>query len=75
MGLVERSRSDRDRRVVTCTLTTHGRELITERRARFEPRWHAALAQFSTSDLTTAAAVLDRIQALFEDLDSDTHGA
>ena len=72
MGLVERTRSDRDRRVVTCTLTTHGRELLTERRAQFEQRWHAALAQFSTQDLATAAAVIERLRALFDNLDTDT---
>ena len=72
MGLVERARSERDRRVVTCTLTTSGRELITERRAHFEQRWHAALAQFSTQDLTTAAAVIDRLRALYDDLGTGT---
>jgi DNA-binding MarR family transcriptional regulator len=72
MGLVERTRSERDRRVVTCTLTTHGRELITERRAHFEQRWHAALAEFSTQELTTAAAVIDRLRALYDDLGTDT---
>jgi DNA-binding MarR family transcriptional regulator len=71
MGLVERTRSDRDRRVVTCTLTTHGRELIMERRARFEQSWHEALAQFSTRDLTTAAAVITRLRTLFDDLGTD----
>jgi DNA-binding MarR family transcriptional regulator len=74
MGLVERTRSERDRRVVTCTLTTRGRELITERRAQFEQRWHAALAEFSTSDLNTAAAVIDRLRALYDDLGTDRPG-
>jgi MarR family transcriptional regulator, organic hydroperoxide resistance regulator len=73
MGLVERTRSERDRRVVTCTLTTRGRELITERRAHFERRWHAALADFSTQDLTTAAAVIDRLRALYDDLGTAKH--
>jgi len=71
MGLVERTRSERDRRVVTCTLTGRGREVITERRARFEQRWHAALAEFSTGDLTTAAVVVDRLRALFDDLGTE----
>jgi len=74
MGLVERTRSERDRRVVTCTLTTRGRTLITERRAHFEQRWHAALAGFSTQELTTAAEVIDRLRALWDDLGTDTHG-
>ena len=33
MGLVDRIRSERDRRVVTCSLTGRGDELIRERRA------------------------------------------
>ena len=57
MGLVERTRSERDRRVVTCTLTTRGRELITARRVLFEQRWQTALADFSAKEIATAAAV------------------
>jgi MarR family transcriptional regulator, organic hydroperoxide resistance regulator len=71
MGLVERSRSERDRRVVTCTLTTHGRALLTKRRSEFDKRWHAALAEFTTHDLATAAVVVDRLRALFDDLGAD----
>src|SRR5665213_129030 len=66
MGLVERTRSESDRRVVTCTLTTHGRELLTERHAHLEQRWQTELAEFSTQDLATAAAVLDRLRALYD---------
>jgi DNA-binding MarR family transcriptional regulator len=73
MGLIERSRSNRDRRVVTCTLTTRGRELLTERHARVGQRWQAELAEFSTQDLATAAAVLDRLRALYDDLSTDAH--
>jgi DNA-binding MarR family transcriptional regulator len=73
MGLVERTRSERDRRVVTCTLTTRGRELLTERRAHFEQCWNAALAQFSTQDLITAAAVIDRLRVMFDDLGTEPH--
>jgi DNA-binding MarR family transcriptional regulator len=74
MGLVERTRSEQDRRVVTCTLTAHGRELVTERRARFEQRWQAALAEFSAEDLATAAAVVDRLRALYDDLGTAKSG-
>jgi MarR family transcriptional regulator, organic hydroperoxide resistance regulator len=73
MGLLERTRSERDRRVVNCTLTRRGRELLTERRARLEQRWQKELAQFSTQDLATAAAVLDRLRALYDDLSTDAH--
>jgi DNA-binding MarR family transcriptional regulator len=74
MGLVERSRSERDRRVVTCTLTAHGRELITHKRAHFEQRWQQALARFDAGELATAAAVIDQLRTLYEDLDADLTG-
>ncbi len=74
MGLVERTRSEHDRRIVTCALTARGHEVIAQRRARFESRWQAALADFGTRDLTTAAAVLDRLPALFDGIDTDDPG-
>jgi len=67
-GLVERQRSDRDRRVVLTSLTDTGRELVEERRARFEPRFRAALEGFSQDELVVAAAVLDRLRDLFEQI-------
>jgi DNA-binding MarR family transcriptional regulator len=74
MGLVERTRSERDRRVVNCSLTTRGRELLTERRAHLEQRWQTELAEFSVQDLATAAAVLNRLRALYDDLSTDAKG-
>ena len=67
-GLVQRMRSERDRRVVLTSLTHGGRALVEERRARFEPRLRAALSQFSNRELLTAAAVLDRLRAMFDEL-------
>jgi len=67
-GLVQRRRSDRDRRVVLTSLTDGGRGLVEERRARFEPRLRAALEPFSEHDLLTAAAVLDRLRDMFEEI-------
>src|ERR1700759_4654024 len=67
-GLVERHRSDRDRRVVFTSLTEGGRGLVEERRARFEPRFRAAVEEFSEHDLLVAAAVLDRLRDFFEEL-------
>ena len=72
--LVERERSDRDRRVVLTSLTESGRGLVEERRARFEPRFRAALEGFSEDELVVAAAVLDRLRDLFEEI-ADEHGA
>jgi DNA-binding MarR family transcriptional regulator len=67
-GLVTRTRSQRDRRVVLTSLTARGRELVEARRARYEPRWRGALAEFSEQDLIVAATVLDRLRGLFDEL-------
>jgi DNA-binding MarR family transcriptional regulator len=66
-GLVERTRSERDRRVVLTSLTQHGRALVDARHAQFAPRFTAALAEFSDHELRTAAAVFDRIGAMFDE--------
>ena len=70
MGLVERGRSERDRRIVTCALTVRGHEVLAERRARFEGRWQNAVAEFSTDQLAAAADVLGRLHAMFDELDT-----
>jgi DNA-binding MarR family transcriptional regulator len=67
-GLVERIRSSEDKRVVLTSLTDSGQALIDERRARYEPRWRAALKEFSADELLTAAAVLDRVRGMFDEL-------
>jgi MarR family transcriptional regulator, organic hydroperoxide resistance regulator len=72
MGLVERTRSQSDRRVVTCALTERGRELITEKRAQWETRWRETLEGFSGEELATAAAVLERIRAMYDRLDAES---
>src|ERR1700759_799901 len=66
-GLVERTRSEADRRVVLTSLTAHGRALVNERHARFAPRFAAALEEFSDDELRTAAAVLGRLGAMFDE--------
>jgi MarR family transcriptional regulator, organic hydroperoxide resistance regulator len=73
-GLVERKRSDRDRRVVLTALTDSGRGLVEERRARFEPLFRAALEPFSEDELVVAAAVLERLRGMFEEI-VDERGA
>jgi hypothetical protein len=40
---------------------------VEECRARFEPRYRAALAEFSEDELQTAAAVLERLRELFDE--------
>ncbi len=72
-GLVRRTRSLSDRRVVLTALTDRGRALVEARRARIEPRFRAVLAEFSDEDLLTAATVLDRLGGMFDQL-ADEHG-
>lgn len=66
-GLVNRTRSERDRRVVLTSLTVHGQELLEARHARFEPRWRAALSSFSDQELRTTAAVLDSLRKMLDE--------
>jgi DNA-binding MarR family transcriptional regulator len=67
-GLVQRIRSDRDRRVVLTSLTDGGRALVEAQRARVEPRLRIALSRFSEQELLTASAVLDELRGVFDDL-------
>ena len=71
-GLVERVRSEEDRRIVGARLTDAGREACEERRAALEPLWREMLTGFSATELHTAAAVLDRLTALYERLNRDS---
>jgi DNA-binding MarR family transcriptional regulator len=67
-GLVRRVRSVTDRRVVLTSLTEHGHALLEERHARIAPRWNAALSQFSDEELHTAAAVMNSLREVFDEL-------
>lgn len=70
-GLVERVRSEQDKRVVLVSLTRHGRTLVQRRRAQLEQRWREALTEFEDEQLVSAAAVLDRVRELFDELTDD----
>jgi DNA-binding MarR family transcriptional regulator len=71
-GLVERSRSTSDRRVVVCSLTDTGRELIKRKRARWERYFREKLAEFSAEEIATAAAVLERMRAMYDEIDAES---
>jgi DNA-binding MarR family transcriptional regulator len=71
IGLVERRRSDHDRRIVKCTLTRRGRERVDQLRLDLERRWSTELAAFTTAELATAASVLARLRDLYARLDAD----
>jgi DNA-binding MarR family transcriptional regulator len=64
-GLVARVRSEEDRRIVASRLTEAGRAACEERRAAVEPLWREMLGEFTVAELTTAAAVCDRMTEVF----------
>jgi DNA-binding MarR family transcriptional regulator len=70
-GLVTRTRSADDRRVVLSMLTERGESVVAARQLQMEPRWQAALAEFTDRDLTAAARVLNRLADLFDTLPDD----
>jgi len=75
-GLVTRTRSEQDRRVVLSSLTERGEQLVAERHAQMEPRWRAALEGFDDTELIVAARVMDRLADYFDALlEDDTPGA
>lgn len=71
-GLVTRTRSAQDRRVVHTVLTEQGAAVVEGRQRDMEERWKMALAEFSVRELTTAAKILDRIAAMVETLGHET---
>ncbi len=71
-GLVKRTRSEDDRRVVLTALTEQGAAVIAERQAQMEPRWRAALEDLTESDLAAAARVLNRLADYFDALNDDS---
>jgi len=66
-GHVERSRSDRDRRVVVSKLTPAGGRLLAAKQRAWQRRWDEALAGSSTEDLHIAARVLRDLSAVFDE--------
>jgi MarR family transcriptional regulator, organic hydroperoxide resistance regulator len=67
-GLVTRTRSEQDRRVVLSVLTERGAAVVAERQARMEPKWQAAVAEFSESELAVASRVLNRLADYFDEM-------
>jgi DNA-binding MarR family transcriptional regulator len=72
-GLVERERSLDDKRIVLTSLTQRGKALVDQRRATYEPRWRAALADFSQEELTSTTRVLNALRDMFDEL-AETEG-
>jgi DNA-binding MarR family transcriptional regulator len=66
LGLVERVRSETDRRVVLNRLTPAGREVFAAKRALLEERWQEALSDLSADQLGQAAQVLRRMAEVLD---------
>lgn len=71
-GNVERTRSDADRRVVVTRLTPQGEQKVQAKRAAWQGRWESILADVDANELRTAARVLERLNAVFEDASEDS---
>ncbi|HEX3802594.1 MAG TPA: MarR family winged helix-turn-helix transcriptional regulator [Solirubrobacteraceae bacterium] len=71
VGLVKRTRSEEDRRVVLSVLTERGASVVAERQAQMEPLWKSALEDFSDVELAAAARVIGRLADYFDALLDD----
>jgi DNA-binding MarR family transcriptional regulator len=67
-GVVERRRSDSDRRQVIVTLTDAGREQVASKRAAWEQRWRNALGAHSDAEVEAAMRVMRTIAGLLDEL-------
>jgi len=63
--LVERTRSESDRRIVMVKLTRRGRRKVEARKAVWHRRWQEALEGLDDEELKVAARVLERIHGIF----------
>jgi DNA-binding MarR family transcriptional regulator len=60
-GLVTRSRSEADRRVVSLSLTARGRSLVEQLAPRVMNLWNGILAGFSHAEIDTLISLLTRL--------------
>jgi len=69
--LVERSRSESDRRLVVVKLTRRGKRKVEARKALWRRRWEEALEGVDEEELRVASRVLDRIGGIFAERPRD----
>lgn len=67
-GIVERERSENDRRVVVSQLTSHGKELLNRRRDQMNSAWFEALKELSADELKIATEAFERVTEFVDDL-------
>jgi len=67
-GIVERRRSEADRRSVLVSLTARGREVLDDRRRRWRSLWEERLGHVPDDELRSAARVLRDLAAMLDGL-------
>jgi DNA-binding MarR family transcriptional regulator len=67
-GLVERNRSERDRRVVTIRLTDEGRRRHGRKEIELLDKWREALSGFPAGELEAASEVMARLSSYLDEL-------
>ena len=67
-GMIERRRSDRDRRQVIVSLTDAGHETLAAKRAKIEQRTAELLAQYDEEELDAAIRVMRSLAELLDSL-------
>lgn len=67
-GLVERTRSERDRRVVTTRLTPEGKRRVEAKDTELLAKWAEALRGFDERDLEAATRLVARLGTYLDDL-------
>jgi DNA-binding MarR family transcriptional regulator len=67
-GMVTRRRSEEDRRQVIVSLTATGREKLAAKRAFWEERWEALLAEHTEEELAAAVRVMRSVGGLLDSL-------
>jgi DNA-binding MarR family transcriptional regulator len=65
-GMVQRRRSEEDRRQVIVSLTEAGRDRLDERRAAWNARWLAELGMHSEEELAAAMRVMRTLAGLLD---------
>jgi DNA-binding MarR family transcriptional regulator len=67
-GIVQRSRSEQDRRIVLTSLTDEGRRLLDEKAALHREKWRAVFAGADEATLAAGVEVIERLRRLYDDL-------
>jgi DNA-binding MarR family transcriptional regulator len=67
-GMVQRRRSEEDRRLVVVSLSARGRALLEQKRAVWRSCWQQALADVPDHDLAATAEVMHRMARMLDAL-------